>query len=492
VSDQSEWLGITFSVPMYITGEGEPYRPEAVMFFDAGTSSVLGYELVHPVDAAAQAATVFRATTKAPLVGAPRAPTRLRVPSSELAEALRAELSDLEIVVAPTPELEGVVAALLHQLTAEEDDGDDKQVLTLLPRGVTADDVSAFFTAASRLYTLEPWNAVPVGGFVGISCRALGIGEGALFVVGQSELPRGFSMFWTHDDVIAYAENMDASERGEEIDAIPQHVIFNYEQRSDYPTPLLDQVEMHGFPVASEDAYPRTMVVDSDVVGRPLTKEELNGLTVVIQALAKLVENPALAGAWDSGETVTARSSAGNVVAEASAPLPELSDRIAELSPLHRRAEAFLEELATTMPDGEPFSWAGVTTSLAMRSLGALVHELSAEQLLELVFVTVPAEIMCEPAQASDVIAGIKALLAHGQAHELEKALPADATEKLEQRLGDAAAFGPEKALFMAGTWAGYDMTTEDGITEFLAVQQAVGTQAMNQAREAMLARKKR
>jgi hypothetical protein len=492
MSEQAEWLGIMFSVPMYITGEGEPYRPEAVMFFDAGTSSVVGYELVHPVDATAQAVPLFRATTKAPLNGKPRTPKRLRVPSRELAEALRSELTDVEVVEAPTPELEGVVAALVEHMTEDDDDDEVDEPLTLLPPGVSADDVRAFFAAAARLYDLEPWLAVPVGGFIGVSCQALRIGAGALFVVGQTEPPRGFSLFWSHDDVIAYAAHMGAAERGEEIGAIPQHVIFNYERQSDYPAQLREEVETHGFRVAGEDAYPRTMVVDRDVVGRPLTKEELIGLTVVLQALAKLVADPSIASTWETGKAITARSNAGKVVAELTAPLAELSERIAELGPLHQRAEALLEELSKTMPEGEAFTWAGVLTNISVRNIGALVHELSTEQLQQLVFVMVPAEVMCEPGQAGDVIAGAKALLVQRQAHELEKALPADAAQALEERLGNPAAFGPEKSLIMAGTWAGYDMTTEDGITEFLTVQQVIGQAAMERVREVMDARKKR
>jgi hypothetical protein len=492
MSEQAEWLGITFSVPMYITGEGEPYRPQAVMFFDAGARSVVGYELVHPVDGTAQAVALFRATTAAPLDGPPRTPKRLRVPSLELAEALRAELTDVEIVVAPTPELEGVIDALLEQLTDDADDEDDA-LQTLVPRGGLAEDVTALFEVAARLYELEPWKTVPPGSFVGVSCPMLGIAEGALYLVGQDEPPCGFSLFWTYDDVIAYAASIGAAERDEPIGAIPQHLIFNYEPRSEYPASMLEQVETFGFRVAGEDAYPKTMVIDSDGIGRPLTKPELNGLTVVLDAFTKLLADPALAGAWTTGKVIFAKSSAGKVTAEVAAPLAELASRVEELGPLHQRAEAFLEELAETMPEGgEPFTWAGILTNLSIRKVGALLPELTPEQLQELLFVAVPAEVMCEPGQAWDVIAGTKAALAHAGAHELEQTLPADAVKRLEERLGSPAAFGPEKSLFMAGTWAGYDMTTEEGITEFLSTQQLIGQAAMERAREAQQARKKR
>jgi hypothetical protein len=34
----------------------------------------------------------------------------------------------------------------------------------------------------------------------------------------------------------------------------------------------------------------------------------------------------------------------------------------------------------------------------------------------------------------------------------------------------------------MAGTWAGYDMSTEDGVAEFLAAQQIMGEAARERA----------
>jgi hypothetical protein len=480
----SEWLGVVFPVPLYVTGEGEPYRPEAVMWFDADTSEVVGYELMRPVEAIEQAATLFHAATRAPLNGEPRTPTRIRVPSLELATALRAGVKGIDVVVEPTPELEDVIGALLEHM-AEDDENDEPA--TLLQPGLVAADVAAFYTAAANVFAARPWDAVPLGSFVGVTCEALGIADGAMFIVGQIGPPCGFSLFRTEDDVVSYAEGMDADERGDTPENLPEHVIFNFGPRDEVAPTVLAEIEQHGFRVAGADAYPRVAVVDPDLVGRPLTQQELAGVTAILEALVQLVAAPELAAAWGGGPSVSVRGPS----VELSAPLADLDERIADKAPLQRRAAALLEAMAPTIQDPETLAWASLFTEYAIAAHEALVHELSPTELQTLVFFTVPSDVTCAPEQAGAAIAGLRALLEHAaaspapaRARQLLQALPKDAAAQLQGRLADPTAFGPAKALIMAGAFAGFDMSTEEGVDEFLMTQELIGTEARARARQ--------
>lgn len=491
-SMSSEWLGVVFPVPLYVTGEGEPYRPEAVMWFDADNAQVVGYELMRPIEALEQAAKLFREATRAPLNGEPRTPSRIRVPSLELADALRSELTGIPIVVEPTPELQGVIAALCEHM-AEGDEADEPA--TLMHPGLTPADVAAFFSSAAALFDKRPWDATPLGSFIGVASEALGIEAGALFVVGQSGPPRGFSLFSSEDDVVRYAEGMDADERGETPEDLPDHIIFNYGLRVEVAPTVLAEISQHGFAVAGDDAYPSVMAVDPDLVGRPLTQTELRGITAILDALAHLVTAPELAAAWEAGPAVSVEGP-GVVL---SAPLGELAERVRGQAPLQRKGARVLEALIDDVTDPETLAWASLLTEYAIAAHDALVHELSPTELGTLVFTTIPKDVTCAPEQATAVIAALRALLEQAvksaqpaRARQLLQGLPADAEAQLRGRLGDPTAFGPEKALIMAGSWAGFDMSTDEGIDEFLTTQELIGSEARERARQLIKDRKNR
>src|SRR5437762_3109959 len=98
-----EWIGALVTFPSYVTGEGEPYRPTAVMWLEPESGLIVDSELVRPEQALSRAAGLFHLATREPKAGAPRVPQRLRVSDEVLASALRGSLGDVELVVAPTP-----------------------------------------------------------------------------------------------------------------------------------------------------------------------------------------------------------------------------------------------------------------------------------------------------------------------------------------------------------------------------------------------------
>ena len=118
-----EWVGGIVAMPAYVTGEGEPYRPET-LFWMGAEGAVLGHTVGKPGELLELASESLRGTIAQPMWGRPHAPDRVRVASPELASALRAGQSEIEVVCAPTPEIDAVFAAMRERMS---DDAETEQ-----------------------------------------------------------------------------------------------------------------------------------------------------------------------------------------------------------------------------------------------------------------------------------------------------------------------------------------------------------------------------
>ncbi|MSP25597.1 MAG: hypothetical protein EXR75_10610 [Myxococcales bacterium] len=115
-----EWIGGRLAAPIYIT-EGTPYRPEMILWLEVPENLVVGYMLLEHMllEPNAPAVTVLQTLMTAlekPRAGRPRRPTRIRVADETLAAELRAAVADIEVVVAPTPELDGLMDHMFNAM----------------------------------------------------------------------------------------------------------------------------------------------------------------------------------------------------------------------------------------------------------------------------------------------------------------------------------------------------------------------------------------
>src|SRR4051812_10224120 len=86
-----DWVGGIVSLPGHITGEGEPFRPEALLWLTSD-GLIVGMDTARPGELLGRAVEHFRQTSRRPMVGPAHVPARIRVASEELAGALRAGL----------------------------------------------------------------------------------------------------------------------------------------------------------------------------------------------------------------------------------------------------------------------------------------------------------------------------------------------------------------------------------------------------------------
>lgn len=294
-----EWIGGRISMPAYVTGDGEPYRPEAVLWM--GTDGgILGSRVSKPGELLPAVSESLQRTIEQPMYGQPHAPTRVRVASPELADAVRAGHPEIEVVCAPTPEIDEMLALMREKLG--EHDATEQSYLST---GIEPDAMASFFRAAAALFLAKPWKWVPDDqSLFSVTIEELGLHEVAMSVIGQMGQHLGLILFSDLDDFEMYLDAAIAIDLGQEPKT-PSHFALNFEHVSEVATELRREVAKHNWEVASPNAYPWLLAVDEDLVARPPTAKELTMAEAIARALASVQTNKkALRAAWDGGEPV--------------------------------------------------------------------------------------------------------------------------------------------------------------------------------------------
>lgn len=490
-----EWIGALVTFPSYVTGEGAPFKPTAVMWLEPETGWIVDSQLVRPEEALPRAAGLFHLATREPQAGDPRKPARVRVSDEVLAHALRGSLGDTEVIVAPTPEVDDVVASLTAHL--EQRDRDDAESATYLGPDLEPADVASVFGAAAQLYRAQPWQSVPADSFISVTCDRLGITDGALCVVGQMGESFGFSLFRSIDDAKCFLDAVEAGERS----GLPAHYLFTFDDHSELSAPLMREIEGHGWEVAGPRAYPTFVHVDEQLVARGMTPDEHAGMAAVASALAELVETePALDTAWETDERIeysaVVETARGEIRVTVAAPLwlgessspefegaPECWSAVldpdgeldyemfeAHFDALMSRFEAAPEASEEKLPIAE------MLVEHTAMAFGATIVGLSPPEVEQLLFAILPNQVAIDADAAPLIIETMRGLLTFAE-RELgsitaaagQAVLGPDAVTRLARELADERNFGVAKSLLVQGAREGYDMTSEAGIAAFVA-----------------------
>jgi hypothetical protein len=327
----SEWVGGVISLPGWVGAEDDRDRPEA-LFWLSDEGAVLGHVLGERGTLLHMAAEHLRDTIQRPLVEKTRAPARVRVASATLAQVLRKGHAGLEIVCAPTPELDEVVEDLRDQIEEDID-----AVPPYLSPEVGPRTVGAFFQAAAALFRAQPWKHLRSDDAVfAVTVERLGVRDAILAVIGQNGDGRGFLLFASFDDYEAYLEAAEAFGRDEEP-GMPPHLGLTFELEEELSEALRNDIRQHGWEVASAGGHPSLVVVDDDLVANSPNANELTIAEAIALALVRLLADPSARPAVLNRASVGARTlrvttQAGDVDVTLNVP--------AELGPPRRDAPA--------------------------------------------------------------------------------------------------------------------------------------------------------
>lgn len=492
-----EWVGGVSLMPSYVGEEGEPYRPLVMVWMEAG-GLVRGSDVAKPGEFLARISSSFQSAMDQPVAGTPQRPTRVRIASREMAEELRARHPTLEVICAPTPELDAVFERMFEALQSR---GESEQ--TYLAAGVDAAGIASFFKTAAALYRAQPWLNVPDEECIfSLTIEALKVRDHVVSVVGQMGHRYGVVLFSTREDFLTFRGASEAEKRGE-VPEIPPHLALNFEVGKDLAVSLQREVRDHQWEIAGPDAYPYLICTDADYMARPPSRRELTIFEALASALTQVLQDgeaDSLRAAWQGGKpfswTEFVTTHHGPVEVElyapyrsasgALAPTKDLLDELAQVpcdgdSSNREAREALEKELLRrflSSPYGKAFDrplTSPIVFKYAADYFGRSIAELGARELRRIVLQLLPQSVSAEPSEASLIIAELHALyrfLKHEfgfkKADSCLKELGGEAIRKLEYALSDDSLFGVTKRVLKMGAEAGFDMKSKEGIADWV------------------------
>lgn len=492
-----EWQGGMVQLNGYVSDRGDPYRP-AVICWLGPDGAMLGAQVGPPEDMRSVAVASLRDTIESPKGGRSRPPASLRIASPELAEVLRVAFPSIEVICAPTPEID----AFLAHMSAELDREFNEDRLTFGMPDVEPEALAALFRAAARLYRIQPWKIVPDDeGVLSVTCEALGLHGVAIAVIGQLGEHFGIVVFADDDDFYDYVDALEQLSRGHD-EAIPRHMALNYESRDTLAKELVDAVEQNGWEIAGPKAYPWLWVFNDGAMRPPTAREVTQSEAIALALVEFLADKKALAKAFDGVKpllrTVTVDTHAGSFEVEVGAPyepppvgfkpgiLGDLAALLVENEVIDFDRRVALEDQlldqfraspeAKGVEDTQVIS---IILDLLANYLEATIATARAADLRELLLDVVPRKVSVPPSEARSIIEPLRAFFQflkreHGlsTADSCLEELGEDGVGRLESALGDSSKFGMAKSFFTAGVDAGFDMETQEGIDAWLRASQ--------------------
>jgi len=286
-----EWVGGRVLSPFYVT-EDDPFRPEMILWLEMPEELVLYGDMIDPEGPAVSLADALVKATESPMVGPPRRPARIRVADRRLAAEVEGAARGIEIVVAPTPEIDRVLRHMAESLPAEE--GED---LSYFEGGrVSPKSVEGLFRAAEVLFPVAPWKVADDIQVLRLDIPRFGVEGACVSVIGALGESVGFLIFPSlvaHERFLEAAESFEAS-RGS-VDMGTPILSLNFERGADLPDGMRREVARHGWPVAGPDAYPWVQNRDRDGVLRPLKERDVRIVSACATSLAAFfVKHPRL------------------------------------------------------------------------------------------------------------------------------------------------------------------------------------------------------
>jgi hypothetical protein len=497
VTTPVEWVGGIATMPAYIYGEGEPYRPEALFFMIPG-GPVLGMQVDKPGALLPKAAPLFAATMRDPMDGPAHTPARVRVASESLAGALRPVLPPgTELLVAPTPELDLVLEAFREHLDKEGPEDEP----SYLANDVSKETVASFFRATSRLYKAAPWDVVPCDqDILSVTIEQLGVRDSVVCVIGQTGQAYGLLLFESLDDFEAYY--IEAEIAGEDEPDLPGHLAISFDNGADVHPALRKEVARHHFEVARASAFPQLMVLDQGLVTRPPVEAEYVRAEAIALALTEVLgDKRALRDAFAEEPRPFERllrvtTHAGEMAVTLRAPFPPPERRLgAETGPLAQLAKLDVEDDAIdervvidleeeivrsflASPEGQGVEVTHLPRAVmefARNYLETNIVWLRAPDLREILFEIAPRKMVVDVSMAGAMVAECRAFFTFlkreygfSQTDACLRLLSHNAEERLEEAFSDSSRFGIGKSLVMAGKDAGFDIESEEGLRAWM------------------------
>ena len=288
VENDRTWIGGLHQTSIDVgIGDGM-FQPMGVFWLESPGNVILGAQFCPNDEAEETLAICLNRAMSEPIVGEPRRPTRVRVATEELAEVVRSVLGDgIPVDVAPTPELDDVLAKVLDVLESEPYDEDLARDTYLRHDQTESPEVAGMFRSAAALYAAAPWRWVDVVQVLRVDIPDWGINGYCLSIMGKSGENLGWSLFESLDDFESIVEEGQGFVDGGPRESMPVSFLsLTFEAHDEVPDDAADEAVEQGWMMAGPDAYPRLDMVHDGIMAVPPDEDDLDVAAVLSSALA--------------------------------------------------------------------------------------------------------------------------------------------------------------------------------------------------------------
>ncbi len=281
-----EWVGGRFTSPFYIM-EGGPYRPEMDICLEVPGGMVVGYHIIDPDQPRWSFAKTLEKTMESPIEGPPRKPARIRVADDQLAADIREAMPEMDVHVAPTPELDETIMNMREDLTHEK-----PADMSYCEGGRISQDTMEFlFRAAGLLYKTAPWKYIYETDLFRVDIPELEVEGACLSVIGAGAETAGFLIFPSRGGFRNFRSlAKEGIPPAGPVDLGTGLLSLNYERGADLPDPMRKEAARHGWPVAGPEGYPSITSLENDGLHRPLTEEDIRIVAQCALSLSSFFE----------------------------------------------------------------------------------------------------------------------------------------------------------------------------------------------------------
>jgi hypothetical protein len=209
---------------------------------------------------------------ESPIEGPPRKPARIRVADDQLAADIRKAMPEMDVHVAPTPELDETIMNMREDLTHEK-----PADMSYCEGGRISQDTMEFlFRAAGLLFKTAPWKYIYETDLFRVDIPELEMERACLSVIGAGEETAGVLIFPSRE---GFRNFRSLAEEGIQpagpVDLETGLLSLSYERGADLPGSMRKEAARHRWPVAGPAAYPRVINLESDGMHGPLTENDI-------------------------------------------------------------------------------------------------------------------------------------------------------------------------------------------------------------------------
>jgi len=489
-----EWIGGLVEFPESLGAEASAMRALMWLIPDG---RIAGIDMVESARVAEEAAASLQKAISSPQCGLTMAPSRVRVASEELAEALRSGDVDAEILIGPTPEFDKAAASFMDHLVQDQ----EPAPWSTLDAGAEPDSVGALFRTLMELYLLEPWKRLPPDtGHFQFGMRAFGWPEAVVSFFGLEKSAVGFTVLPSPS---AYDAFLAGAKRGRDglMEGVPDHLCVLFENVASLPSAVRREVMKYGWDVLGPEAVPIIIHRSADGSVRGPLQTEVVMLEAAVEGVLSSFEEPEVLRVWDEGDLVQGEievaTSRTGVTFSMTCPADPNSVYAEPMDSILEWLQSQPYEIGEDDEEGgqlerivldrfsrskeaaklkAPVGHAELAGDLARSCLGKRFISLDPTEFLELVFEIFPSHGNVVATDAGDIVRELRAFVRYlkrvgdfARADQFIEVLAGNAIRKLEGRLGDSNRFGMAKTLIMAGLDSGYDIHSREGLEAWMS-----------------------